>query len=1209
MKRPFIQLGITQLEKLFADRSEERAAMQSLLDELEHRKTDRARRLRESVEERLAALENQSKEGPVHTGDLFGGRPVGVRPENSPAPFRTSSGPPASSASASQKTAETSAPSIPHEQPDDRGMPQHFTGIAAPGIKGRPDAYQPALDSDLVIELPPDPTNIQRYVRALDALISEMRREGSGSRRYELEHGKIADTQAGQPIYAFPFSEEAEIFEEARIEIEVDGRRSRGQIVSISEGTILVSLDDHLGPSIRRCILHIDNTALIEALKDRLDQVGKGELNLSISLADSVVSKAISSPEVPPIAVPPHKLNDSQNAALHMMLKRSISYLWGPPGTGKTQTLSVGIQAAFDAGKRILVCSNTNQAVDQLIYKLCRHLEHLKHDAFEEGKVVRSGNIVLPELKKAYAPYVTIDGIIERLSKELRARQRELEEQVELIDANATSIDKALQLFEQLDSTESELASLNQQLNTRLNVIQTAAAAYEEAQQQIGACKAELQQRESAGALRRVFLRSEERIISDSRRAESEMARQEAIVRNGTAEGEALEAKRNEVRSSVQTLASRLSGKNRGQLERDRQAIDGERQPLVAELQEIAQRLAEIEASIMREARVIGTTIVKSYLQARDIGRFDVVVIDEASMVLLPALYFAAGLATERVIVSGDFRQLPPILPSRQQAIHDLIGQDVFQSAGIDGTSEDPRYALLDVQYRMTDEICRLIATDMYQGKLTTAQERHRPDGPRPPAPYEGALTIVDTSRLWPFESRNIFKSRFNLLNALLIRNLVGHLASNGFLDSSSAVGVCTPYAAQAKLLQKLIGDMEPVAQQAAAGTVHRYQGDEKRMMILDIPESIGPSRGIGLFVQGIPPKHVGARLMNVAVSRAQEHLMVLANLTYLDIHLPSTALLRGILHTAQEHGRVVDASDVMALRPIERDLKDLMGIVELDLDAKKFGLFHSKTFADACLFDMSRAERSIVVYSGFITPERVASYGDLFRTKIADGVAIRCVTRPPRFNGSIPGQLGKQALDAFEGIGVVVDCRRDIHEKIVLIDNRVIWSGSLNPLSHTSRTDEFMTRTESEGFAEQVAAFVSKRIGIAPAEAASTVAEAENPRCPNCHSRTYYAEGPYGPYFTCEDEEGCGWRDSARRPSRQISPPPDPSLPKDGPPCPECSGPTKLRSGHYGPFYGCADYPKCKGTANLGGKKKRGKAGGASRPQPTTKRRRGRSA
>lgn len=1213
MKRPFIQYGIVQLEELFAERSDKHSTVRDLLEELKHRKTGRAKRLRQRVEKHLTALESRPSKGTARTDNLAGEKSQGVSPESHLKPSNRSSKKAEPSALPTEWIAKSSAERTLDEQPDDRGPPRHFTGIAGPGVKGKPDAYEPALNTDLVIDAPPDATRTQRYVRALDALIAEMRREGSGSRRYELERGKLVDTQGDQPIYAFPFSEEAEIFEEARIEIEADGRRSRGQIVSISEGTILVTLDDHLGPSIRRCILLIDNTALVEALKDRLDQVGKGELNLSTSLADSVVSKEIRHAEVPPIDVPYHELNnnlnDSQNAALHLILQRSVSYLWGPPGTGKTKTLSVAVQAAFDAGKRILVCSNTNQAVDQLIYQLCRHLEPLSHVALEGGKIVRVGNIILPELKNEYAPYVTTDGIIERLSKELRERQRELEEQVARIDAKATSIDKTLQVLAQLDKTERELGSLNQQVDAHVKAAKEATTAYEKAQKQMRECKFELQERKKAGALRRVFLRSEERIKSNFHRAESEISRQETVVRNAVAEAKGLEAKRNDARSTAKALASQLSGQDRQRLEKDRQAIDGERQPLVAELQEIARRLAEMEASIMRDARVIGTTVAKSYLQARDIGRFDVVVIDEASMVLLPALYFAASLSTERVIVSGDFRQLPPILPSRQQAIHDIIGQDVFKRAGIDGKSEDPRCALLDIQYRMTDEICQLIANDMYQGKLTTAQKRPPPEGPRPPAPYDGALIIVDTSRLWPFESRNIFKSRFNLLNALLIRNLVGHLASNNFLDGSSALGICTPYAAQAKLVQKLIGDMEPGAQQASAGTVHRYQGDEKRMMILDIPESIGPSWGIGWFVQGIPPEHVGARLINVAVSRTQEHLVVIANLTYLDSRLPSTALLRGILHSAQEQGRVIDASDVMALRPIDRDLKDLMGVIELDLDAERLGLFHSKTFADACLLDMSRAERSIVIYSGFVTPERVASYGDLFRAKIADGIGIRCVTRPPRFNGSIPEELGKQALDALEGIGVIVDCRRNIHEKIVLIDNRVVWSGSLNPLSHTSRTDEFMTRAEGEGYAEQVATFVSKRIGIAPEKAASAVAESENPRCPNCNSRTFYAEGRYGPYFTCEDEEGCGWRDSARGPSRPANTQPDPSLPKDGPPCPECGGPTKLRNGRYGPFYGCVDYPKCKGTANLERKKKRRKTKGAPRRRSATKKKSSRRA
>jgi hypothetical protein len=43
-------------------------------------------------------------------------------------------------------------------------------------------------------------------------------------------------------------------------------------------------------------------------------------------------------------------------------------------------------------------------------------------------------------------------------------------------------------------------------------------------------------------------------------------------------------------------------------------------------------------------------------------------VIDEASMLVPPLVYYTAGLATQSVTVAGDFRQLPPIVMSANSA-------------------------------------------------------------------------------------------------------------------------------------------------------------------------------------------------------------------------------------------------------------------------------------------------------------------------------------------------------------------------------------------------------------------------------------------------------------------------------------------------------------------------------------------------------------
>src|SRR5262249_37436158 len=67
-------------------------------------------------------------------------------------------------------------------------------------------------------------------------------------------------------------------------------------------------------------------------------------------------------------------LNDYQKAAWIHVLDNPISYIWGPPGCGKTRTLGEVVRTTFEAKKRALLCSNTNKAVDQVLLSICRAL-------------------------------------------------------------------------------------------------------------------------------------------------------------------------------------------------------------------------------------------------------------------------------------------------------------------------------------------------------------------------------------------------------------------------------------------------------------------------------------------------------------------------------------------------------------------------------------------------------------------------------------------------------------------------------------------------------------------------------------------------------------------------------------------------------------------------------------------------------------------
>ena len=69
------------------------------------------------------------------------------------------------------------------------------------------------------------------------------------------------------------------------------------------------------------------------------------------------------------------------------------------------------MRAAFEGEKRVLVCSNTNNAVDQVLLKICETLTE-RHPAMEEGRLVRLGRIADDKLKTKYEDYVTVDGIV-----------------------------------------------------------------------------------------------------------------------------------------------------------------------------------------------------------------------------------------------------------------------------------------------------------------------------------------------------------------------------------------------------------------------------------------------------------------------------------------------------------------------------------------------------------------------------------------------------------------------------------------------------------------------------------------------------------------------------------------------------------------------------------------------------------------------------
>ena len=1169
MGRPYFSFSGQQLADLFQSSRSDTKVLSDIHAELTHRNAKRMIALRKEVGDVLDSLLKQKKSFAQPAADIRPNEQINLGLESDDA-----------NPSSYEKAVEKSE--YDEELEPEQGYVERLGGLGAIRGCGKltdvPSRWHAPEKDDLKLDLPDDAPYLLRYSLLLRALIKEMKRKGIGMRTVAIRDGESIVLDGRERGYVFAYDGDKDLFEGAKVLIALGNRSIDGRLVSVSNRSITLSVSEDLGPRIDDCTLKIDNSAMLEALADRLDSLNKGEFRFNHAIADDVISNQGDESPASEISIP-LGLNEMQERAVAKILGNVVTYLWGPPGTGKTKTLSTANQVMFEQGKRILVCSNTNQAVDQVLLKLCETLGK-SHPAMDEGKIIRLGQIQHVELKSEWSEWITLDGIVGRRSLDLRRRKETLEAEILMLQQSIETAQKKIDSFKLLDAVNKKIEeNLAQQVEVEQSMMNTKKA-IERAQSQLTELQEELRHLKVAGFMRRLVLRSEEDINKDIKKAHSLIDKEsrKATEQDSTSILNGLAKKNSELKLTRDTFNQNLIGLNRLEAQKEIDVAEEKMQPFNQEISEINRKLEEIENTIVNEAKIIGATVTKTYLSPQLFNDFDVVIIDEASMVMLPIVYYVSGLAREKVVISGDFRQLSPIVTSEQSVIMELLGEDVFASAGIEKAFNNKeslkRVVMLEYQYRMQSRICDLISPRMYDGRLKTADAIQQ-EVIDLPSPFNADLIIVDTSPIQPFVNKH-GTSRYNLMNALVIRNICRYLRESGFVDGRKRLGVCTPYAAQKELIGRVL-DSWNLSDLVDTGTVHRYQGDEKTAMIIDISDSIG-ERYVGMFSQAEHPQDNGAKLFNVAVSRAKQSVIFVANLSYLDQKLPAQAFLREILHSVSAKGRVVDVRDVLAMWPIQDELKRLGNPFILDPETLKSGLFRQTDFDAVCGEDISGAKSSVAIFSGFITPQRVASYESTFRRKRDEGVSIRCVTRPPQRNGSIPEDMGRDALNGLEAMGCIVDTRWDIHQKVVIIDDEIVWFGSLNPLSHTNKTDEMMARIASASAARAVSAFMSLGSHGDPDKAAGLSVVKENPTCSDCGSRTIYRTGSYGPFWQCE--VGCGWRESYDRPKSKNSP--DPGLKKEGPRCPICSSGTVLRRGSYGNFYGCTKYPNCNGTIQL---------------------------
>jgi len=300
------------------------------------------------------------------------------------------------------------------------------------------------------------------------------------------------------------------------------------------------------------------------------------------------------------------------------------------------------------------------------------------------------------------------------------------------------------------------------------------------------------------------------------------------------------------------------------------------RELLLRRIAHANRELAAREARLLTDARAVLTTLTAAYFSPPLEGqRFDVVLVDEASMAVLPSLFYAACLAREKTLMVGDPRQLPPIVQSSSPRVRQAMGRSIFEVTVPEPETSEV-VVMLDTQYRMHPEIGDLVSQLFYSGRLRHGAGTELRAAIAACAPYPGrALVVVDTGGRTRCTTRPGSYSRINEESAALC----AQLATDAVATGMGSIAIITPYADQAREIRKQLDRLGSDGARIECSTVHRFQGHERDMVIFDTVDA--PPLRPGVLLSGRGEDSHAANLINVSLSRARGKLVVVSDVDH----------------------------------------------------------------------------------------------------------------------------------------------------------------------------------------------------------------------------------------------------------------------------------------------------------------------------------------
>ena len=213
------------------------------------------------------------------------------------------------------------------------------------------------------------------YKRAITSEVVYLK--STGGKRQRIFDGKRIEFKNGRYVYTFEADDELKYPEGTQISIWQGQTSIPGHIVGCEDFTIILASSADLGADVPALEFSAEPWRLLNALIERLDDMRNNP---------SGIVKALICDGQKSIDYGNSRITRGQQEAVKMSKNQPITFVWGPPGTGKTQTLAKIALAHIEQGSRVLMLSYSNVSVDGAIMRVYKMSSHT-----EPGLLVRYG--------------------------------------------------------------------------------------------------------------------------------------------------------------------------------------------------------------------------------------------------------------------------------------------------------------------------------------------------------------------------------------------------------------------------------------------------------------------------------------------------------------------------------------------------------------------------------------------------------------------------------------------------------------------------------------------------------------------------------------------------------------------------------------------------------------------------------------------------